>query len=791
MLMGSLIVMPLTAERSILMLISNCFSRGGSIRHLVTLMLVLLADQILSQQSWNSLAAADELQPYGIEHYVPMTTSRAAGSPEPPLPYRAVRAFPKLQIDWPIFVTTEPGSDRLLFIYDHRPDKQFRVCRASARQAAAGEFDILFAVDDPAYSICFHPDFAENGFFYLGHNGPNRLAPKDAEKTCRVTRYTLQRKAPFSLVKDSAKVILEWETNGHNGAAVTFGLDGMLYVTTGDGTSDSDTNLTGQGLDHLLAKVLRLDVDHPDEGREYSIPSDNPFVGQEGMRPETWAYGLRNPWRMTTDSKTGHIWVGNNGQDLWEQVYLIRKGDNYGWSVYEGGHPFYLERKAGPHPHVKPTFEHSHSESRSLTGGIVYHGSKFPDLQGAYIYGDYSTGKIWAGKHDGRKVVWHREIADTTMQITSFGLDPAGELLITDHQGKEQGGFYTLEPNEQQTQPDTFPRKLSDSGLYANVAKHQMQPGVIPYSVNSPLWSDGADKSRFFAIPHSAGKDGQPPHIGLAGNRGWNFPEQTVLIKSFSLDLVEGDPTSRRWIETRFLHREQNEWVGYSYRWNNDQTDATLVDKEGANITFKVQAADGKMIDRQWRYPSRAECMVCHSRAANYVLGLSTPQMNRLHDYSSIGGGVDNQLRTLEHLGFFTLRRKAGKDAPFDSTEHPRLAEPYVDTEPLADRALSYLHSNCAQCHVEAGGGNSQMVLSLGTATEKQNLINAEPLHDRFGIVNAKLVAPGSPERSLLLQRIARRGRGQMPQLATSIVDERAVALLTEWIESLAKESSK
>ena len=738
-----------------------------------------------------SAVDADEEKPFGISTYTPMASSRVTGSPEPPLPYRAVRTLPKLQVDWPIFVTTEPSSDRLIFIHDHRPEKKFQVCRATTDQVAAGEFDVLFEVDDPAYSICFHPNFAQNGFFYLGHNGPNKALPKDGQKTCRVTRHTLQRVAPFSLVEDSAKVILEWDSNGHNGAAVTFGLDGMFYVTTGDGTSDSDTDLTGQGLDHLLAKVLRLDVDYPDKGREYSVPKDNPFVGQEGIRPETWAYGLRNPWRMTTDPKTGHIWVGNNGQDLWEQVYKVNKGDNFGWSVYEGGHPFYLERKAGPHPHVKPTFEHSHSESRSLTGGVVYYGSKFPRLQGAYIYGDYSTGKIWAGKHDGTKVVWHQEIADTTMQITSFGIDPDGELLITNHIGKDDGGFYTLEPIVPDTSPKTFPRKLSDSGLFANVAKHEMQPGVIPYSVNSPLWSDGSQKARFFAIPHDDGEDGTTPKISAGGNRGWGFPEQTVLVKSFSVDTVDGDPKSRRWIETRFLHRENKEWVGYSYRWNNEQTDATLVDKGGADIVFKVRTTEGSMVDRKWRYPSRAECMVCHSRAANYVLGLSTPQLNRDHDYSSSGGPVDNQLRTLEHLGYFKLKRKGGKDAAFNSDDHPRLANPYDESAPLADRALSYLHSNCAQCHVAAGGGNSQMILSFGTKPDKQNLIDADPLHDRFGITDAKLVAPGSPERSLVLQRIARRGRGQMPQLATSLIDDRAVAMFTEWIESLPSDSDK
>ena len=129
----------------------------------------------------------------------------------------------------------------------------------------------------------------------------------------------------------------------------------------------------------------------------------------KGARPEIWALGYRNPWRMCLDKKTGHLWVGQNGQDLWEQAYLVKKGDNYGWSVMEGSHPFYPKRKLAPTPIVKPTVEHPHSESRSLTGGLVYYGKKYPDLVGHYIYGDYSTGKIWAVKHDGEKVVGTRK----------------------------------------------------------------------------------------------------------------------------------------------------------------------------------------------------------------------------------------------------------------------------------------------------------------------------------------------------------------------------------------------
>ena len=169
------------------------------------------------------------------------------------------------------------------------------------------------------------------------------------------------------------------------------------------------------------------------------MPRDNPFVGLKNARPEIWAYGLRNPWRMTIDDKTGQIWAGNNGQDLWETAHLWR-GENYGWSVYEGSHPFYLNRKLGPTHPVLPTIEHSHSEARSLTGGVVYYGDPFSELNGVYVYGDYSTGTIWGGRHDGSRLSWHQELAHTQLQIAAFGVNHHGELLIVDH----TGGIYRL-----------------------------------------------------------------------------------------------------------------------------------------------------------------------------------------------------------------------------------------------------------------------------------------------------------------------------------------------------------
>jgi len=700
----------------------------------------------------------------------PLTTSHVLGRPDAAPPYQTVRAYPRLQLPHPVAIARPPAGDQLLAIVHDNDWSPTRIVQFPD-DPQADRYRTLLELDAIAYDIAFHPQFARNGYLYIGMNGP--MADKAAKQT-RIVRYTADLSSPMTLQAASAATIIEWESAGHNGGALDFGPDGMLYITSGDGSSDSDTWNSGQDLTRLLGKVLRIDVDHPEPGRLYAVPPDNPFVGEPDARPETWCYGLRNPWRMKFDPVSGRLWLAQNGQDLFEQVYLVQKGANYGWSASEGGRPFYPDRHRG-RPITAPTVDHPHAEARSLTGGIVHHGRPLPELRGAYIYGDYATGKIWGIQHDGSRTVWNRELADTILKITGFGTNRDGDLLVLDH--TRQGGIYRLEPAPTVATGD-FPRTLSASGLFKSVQAHAMADGILPYSVNAELWSDGAYKERYIAIPSQPGVDRR---IGFAAKGGFEFPDATVLVKSFAIERVAGRPESRQWIETRFLTRQQGEWVGYSYAWNADGTDASLVEAGGRDQSYDIAdpSAQGGRRKQTWHFPSHAECMVCHSRVANYVLGPSLLQLNKDHDYG--GGRVANQVRLLDDLGMLRF----DKQRPRRLEDSPRLVDPYDPTADLTSRARSYLHANCANCHVEAGGGNAAMELGFATPMSKANLLDVRPLHDAMGVADARLIAPAAPERSTLLHRMSLRGRGQMPPLATHLVDERAVSLLREWIRQL------
>src|SRR5262245_34188009 len=592
---------------------------------------------------------------FGLDKRVPWTTSRVIGSPEPPPPYATEPAFPKLpKFEEPLDLTYAPGSNRLFvagrwgkiwsFVNKRDVDKADLALELKGKD---GEKAVL-------YAFTVHPKFAENGYLYATWIPDN--SKEGLPKGSRVSRFTVKGDPPV-IDMASEKIIFEWPNGGHNGGCLKFGPDGMLYIVTGDGSGIADEFNIGQDLSSIFAKLLRIDVDHPDPGKGYSVPKDNPFVNTKGAHPEIWAYGLRQLWRYSFDRESGDIWGGEVGQDLWEMIYRVAKGGNYGWSVMEGTHDFRPERKKGPTPILRPVVEHSHTDFRSITGGFVYHGKRLKELRQHYIYGDFDTGRVWAflpaeaeATHDPL-ARHHRELARTTYRIVGWGEDAAGEIYFLDFTG---GGIHQLVKADKKDESAKFPRTLSQTGIFASTKDHKVAPGVIPYSVNAQLWSDHAVKERFIAIPGN-GRIGVDeityPQPSPGAPPGWRFPDGTVLVKTFSMEMERGNPRTRKRLETRLLHFQKfpgtqeygdQYWRGYTYVWNDDQTDAVLLDEKGADKLLKIRGKDGNVVEQNYRFPSRAECTLCHTNAAKFALGVSTMQMNRDHNYDGV---IANQLR--------------------------------------------------------------------------------------------------------------------------------------------------
>ena len=300
-----------------------------------------------------------------------------------------------------------------------------------------------FKLDDEegVLGFAFHPQYKQNGQFFVYYN------TESAKQTIFLSRFKVSKDDANKADAASEEVILTIKQpfSNHNGGPMAFGPDGMLYIGMGDGGGRNDP--TGQGQARaasFMGSVLRIDVDHKDEGKGYAVPKDNPFVGQKDVPGEIFAYGIRNPWRLSFDRKTGKLWLADVGQDLLEEIDIIQKGGNYGWSIREGTLPF--GNAAGSVTAtavVEPVWEYDHRIGKSITGGHVYRGSKLPELAGHYVYGDFVTGKIWALHYDeaAGKVIRNMSIPWSGLPVMAFGEDEAGELFVTTPSAGGKGIF--------------------------------------------------------------------------------------------------------------------------------------------------------------------------------------------------------------------------------------------------------------------------------------------------------------------------------------------------------------
>jgi glucose/arabinose dehydrogenase len=338
--------------------------------------------------------------------------------------FRLVEAFPNLSFSRPVdFQVPDDDSDRVFVV------EQAGLIRVFEHETDVGGAEVFLDIEERVrdqgneeglLGLAFHPDYAENGQFYLDYTASN-------PRRTVVARYQVDPQEPSRALRDSEEVILEVEQpyGNHNGGQIVFGPDGYLYITLGDGGSGGDPQENGQDPTTLLGTILRIDVD---SGTPYGIPADNPFAGNEdGYREEIFAYGLRNVWRFSFDPQTGRLWAADVGQNAYEEVDIIESGRNYGWDVMEGFHCFEPETGCDESGLTLPVWEYSHDLGSSITGGFVYRGQAVPSLAGRYVFADYVSGRIWAAAFDGEDVEVE-QLIDTSLAISSFGVDLEQEL---------------------------------------------------------------------------------------------------------------------------------------------------------------------------------------------------------------------------------------------------------------------------------------------------------------------------------------------------------------------------
>ena len=699
------------------------------------------------------------------------TTSRIHGSPEPPAPYRIAPAFAKLRFDKPTCIEELPGDDRLLVTEISGKVFSFAKDPTVSQPDLVIDLRALLPTDLTGREVSLfdaepHPAYRHNRYLYVCYVHPGQGGHT------RVSRFTLDAGSPPRGVPESEQVIITWPPGGHNGGCLEFGQDGCLYVSTGDGSGPNppDALTTGQDLTDLLGAILRIDVDRASGDRPYTVPADNPFVDVEGARPEIWAYGLRNPWKFGVDAETGEVFAADNGWESWEMVHRIVRGGNCGWPVMEGRMALRTEVKPGPTPIVPPVKDHPHTEANSVIGGPVYRGDKLRDLVGSFVYGDYITGTVWAIRPDKDRSYSHTTLVDTDQRIVGFTQTSGGEILLLDYD--VTGQIYELLPSDVADTSASFPRRLSETGLFASLEAMAPARGVVRYDVKVERWMDGATAERWVAVPG----EGQ---IQLGGSQEGRpvYPQGTVLAKHLWLPQRGGESVR---METQILHYENGAWHPYSYLWDESGRDALLVESIGANRAVRLAdaTAKGGFDERTWHVNAVNECKACHNAESGYVLGFVANQLNR--PVGGRGSSVAGQLAALTLQGVL-------RDTPAMPADDPsKLVDPRDSSRDLNDRARSYLHVNCGVCHQPGGSAIVSFYLRRDLPFGKLNADKGTGVGS-FGIRDAKIIVPGDPYRSVLLYRMSKLGYARMPYVGSRVVDSLGVALIEQWIGSLPK----
>lgn len=731
-----------------------------------------------------------------------------------------VDAFPGLSFTEPVCLASPPGDTQRLFVCEQggkiwmipdvtaaTPTKVLFLDLLAVVTSRPNE-NIRFFSESGLLGLAFHPNYTTNRHFYVFYTpGIGTGSPKPMHE--RVSRFTTQAGNPNAADTTSELVLFDQrdEADNHNGGDLHFGPDGYLYFSLGDEGNQNDQRFNSQRIDKdFFSGIMRIDVDkkpgnlepspHPnptdyptspppdavkrDAGiARYSIPADNPFVGattfnglsinSTHVRSEFWAVGLRNPWRFSFDPLTGHLWCGDVGGSSREEVNLITRGGNYGWVYREGPFEGPWDDSTPDHPPVPadftsidPVYSYHHSTGGanfigdSIIGGMVYRGGRVSSLYGKYLFADNGSGNIWSINPDGSGVT--RILGEGG--VAAFGVDPSNQdALLADENGNRILRIVS------DTTIGSFPDTLTETGLFTDVATLTPAPGLVPYTVNLPFWSDHAIKTRWFTVPD------QNATFAWSKDGLWTLPGGAIWGKHFEMEMERGVSASKKRIETRLIVKNASGAYGVSYKWNAAGTEATLVEDGGESFTLDV-TENGDPVPQVWTIPARGQCMICHTAQAGHALSFNTRQLNLDNEMSGHSG---NQLTTLFQQGYLTGN-------PGSPNLLPRHLRPDESDYSVEARVRSYLAVNCSYCHKEGGTGLGQWDGSPELTLAETGLVNGIATNNGGNGEN-KLVVPGDTVHSIVLNRVAAtNGFTRMPPLASNVIDSSAASLLTTWI---------
>ena len=634
-----------------------------------------------------------------------------------------------------------------------------------------------------------HPNFGSNGRVFLFRTAKIPDDPS-AQKYVQISEVRL---SPQTMLPDgSPEIVLirqPYFSLDHLGGDLKFGENGYLFAGIGDGF---DPGSNSQQIDRdFFSCVIRIDVDnrpeslppnpHPAVLGNYRIPPGNPYVGATKflgapvdpaqVRTEFYSVGLREPYRLTYDPPTRALWIGDVGMDNFESVFVTQPGANHGWPAREGPGDGILPGTVPPdffdnlaYGYVPPIFSYLHNIGQCVIGGVIYRGTRLPELWGTYLLADFSYGWVGSIRVNNNGVGEISGLALYQPYITDFDSDPInGDVWLSE---LERSRLLRLE-HSAIFSGDSIPATLADTGAFSDLSALTPSAGVVPYEVNHPFWSDEAKKRRWFSVPDVEKK------LGFQATGGWDLPAGTVWIKHFDLEITNGVPESTRRLETRFIVKQADGIYGVTYRWDS-ATNATLVAEGGQDEEIE-RWVGGNRVTQRWHYPSRSECLACHNRRSGFALGFDTAQLNREIEWNGvrtnqIGAWIASGYVTNGPAAFQPLLQYAAIDDTNASVEW---------------RARSYLSANCSFCHQPGGAGLGTFDARFPTPTENSGLL-AGVLLNILGDPSNRVIAPGDPDHSVLLRRISTRGTSQMPPLASNVSDPRGAALLNSWILSTA-----